>query len=63
MVGIVWMVGLVCKFVGYGIFDIIICMVYIIYIYIDNIILPVCVYFRILGGLTRTMDSSRLFGS
>ena len=50
MVGIVWMVGLVCKFVGYGMFDIIICMVYIIYIYIDNIILPVCVSSRILGG-------------
>ena len=63
MVGIVWMVGLVCKFVGYGMFDIIICMVYIIYIYIDNIILPVCVSSRILRGLTRTMDSSRLFGS
>ena len=36
MVGIVWMVGLVCKFVGYGIFDIIIYMVYIIYIYITT---------------------------
>ena len=39
MVGIVWMVGLVCKFVGYGIFGIIIYMVYIIYIYILLLIL------------------------
>ena len=27
MVGIVWMVDMVCKFVGYGMFDMTVCMV------------------------------------
>ena len=27
MVGIVWMVGMVCKSVGYGMFDMTVCMV------------------------------------
>ena len=27
MVGIVWVVGMVCKFVGYGLFDMTVCMV------------------------------------
>ena len=27
MVGIVWMVGVVCKYVGHGMFDMTVCMV------------------------------------
>ena len=31
MVGIVWMVGMVCKSVGYGMFDMTVCMVCVVF--------------------------------